>query len=94
MACPTRAVHWMIASVGLELRGESGLEIRPVMKISSLCLVTEAMRGDEITQRWPRSKKEDADFQIGRAEGHGQWPESQVGQRDTLPYGQVWVGRC
>lgn len=51
------------------------------------------MRG-EITQRLPGLKKENAGIQIDRAEGHGQGPESQPGQKDTLPYGQVWVGRC
>lgn len=38
MASPARAVHWMIPSVGLELRGESGLEMRPIVKSIDLVL--------------------------------------------------------
>lgn len=38
MASPARAVHWMIPSVGLELRGESGLEMRPIVESIDLVL--------------------------------------------------------
>lgn len=69
MVYPPRAVHWMIPSVGLEFRGESGLEIRPLVEMISLCLIIEAMRGEKITQKLPRLKKRkcrDSDWQSRR----------------------------
>ena len=71
-----------------------GLEKRPPVEIISLCPVIEAMRKDEITQRLFRLRKEKAKIQVGRAEGPGQGPESQPGQKNILHYGHIWAGIC
>lgn len=71
---------------------KSGLEIRPVVEIISLCLVTETPRRDEITQRLFRLKKDKTEIQMGR----GTWAGagSQLGLKNTLSYGHFWAEGC